>query len=87
MKKIVNLSKLRWLVPAVLLLTIASCKKYLDNESKTTITPVTQWNSEPSADLFLNDVYSTINNLNDTPDPLDSYTDDNDGGPYWKSWR
>jgi hypothetical protein len=65
-----------------------SCQKnFLDNESRSSIAGATQWSDEPSADLFLNDIYGNVNNLCNTPDPLDSYTDDNDGGPYWKSWR
>jgi len=67
---------------------LSSCQKsYLDNESRSSIAGETQWSDEPSADLFLNDIYGQVNNLCNTPDPLDSYTDDNDGGPYWKSWR
>ncbi len=70
------------------LLFSASCQKdFLDNESKSAITGDTQWKDESAADLFLNDIYQQVNNLCNTPDPLDSYTDDNDGGPYWKSWR
>jgi len=87
-----NINK-RIAFPMCLLLTMAilvlpSCKKnYLDNESRSSITGDVQWSDEPSADLFLNDIYGNLNNLTNTPDPLDSYTDDNDGGPYWKSWR
>ncbi|NVM67294.1 hypothetical protein FHW88_005615 [Mucilaginibacter sp. SG538B] len=67
---------------------LPSCKKdFLDNQNKSAIAGDTQWADEPSADLFLNDIYGQLNNLNNTPDPLDSFTDDNDGGPYWKSWR
>lgn len=67
---------------------LASCKKgLLDNENKSAVAGDTQWNDESSADLFLNDIYGQVNNLGSTPDPLDSFTDDNDGGPYWKSWR
>jgi starch-binding outer membrane protein, SusD/RagB family len=72
----------------ITLFGVSSCKKsFLDNESRSSITSETQWKDEPSADLFLNDIYGQVNNLCNTPDPLDSYTDDNDGGPYWKSWR
>ena len=67
---------------------LMSCQKnFLDNESRNSVAGETQWSDEPSADLFLNDIYGNVNNLCNTPDPLDSYTDDNDGGPYWKSWR
>ncbi|UOE47504.1 RagB/SusD family nutrient uptake outer membrane protein [Mucilaginibacter sp. SMC90] len=76
-----------WLLLAVMVLPIAACKKYLDNTPKDSITGDVAWSSETTADLFLNDIYGQINDQGDTPDPLDSYTDDNDGGPYWKSWR
>lgn len=67
---------------------LSSCKKdFLDNQNKGSIAGDTQWADESSADLFLNDIYGQLNNLGNTPDPLDSFTDDNDGGPYWKSWR
>ncbi|WPU93142.1 RagB/SusD family nutrient uptake outer membrane protein [Mucilaginibacter sabulilitoris] len=76
-----------WLLLAVVVLPMAACKKYLDNVPKDSIAGDVQWSNETTADLFLNDIYHQINNQGDTPDPLDSYTDDNDGGPYWKSWR
>jgi len=76
-----------WLLLAVLVLPIASCKKYLDNVPKDSIAGDAQWSNETTADVFLNDIYHQLNDQGDTPDPLDSYTDDNDGGPYWKSWR
>jgi hypothetical protein len=88
MKKLNKYSvRYSWLLLAVLVLPIASCKKYLDNTPKDSITGDVAWSSETTADLFLNDIYGQINDQGDTPDPLDSYTDDNDGGPYWKSWR
>ncbi|RFZ91197.1 RagB/SusD family nutrient uptake outer membrane protein [Mucilaginibacter conchicola] len=67
--------------------SITSCKKFLDNEPRNSVTDAVQWKDESSANTFLNDIYGQLNNLNNTPDPLDSFTDDNDGGPYWKSWR
>jgi len=71
-----------------LLLLTAGCKKgFLEQESRTTITSETQWGVETSADLYLTDIYHNLNNMSQTPDPLDSYTDDNDGGPYWASWN
>jgi len=67
---------------------VTSCKKnYLENEPRNTIVGENQWADETTADLFLNDIYRNLNNMSNTTDPLDSYTDDNDGGPYWKSWR
>lgn len=81
-----NLSKL-FFAGILLLLSTACNKEFLDQQSRNSITGDTQWGDETSADLFLNDIYGQVNNLCNTPDPLDSYTDDNDGGPYWKSWR
>ena len=81
------MKKLTSLLYIGLACTLFSCNKYLDNTPKNSIAGDAQWNDESSADIFLNDIYYQVNNLNNTPDPLDSYTDDNDGGPYWKSWR
>lgn len=78
--------------PSILLTTIVlinlhvSCKKFLDTTSTNTLTEQTQWASEANADVYLNGIYSMLNKPN-TPDPLDSFTDDNDGGPYWLSWQ
>ncbi len=48
-----------------------------------------QWTSEGNADLFLNDIYTSLSNKWNSPDNLDNFTDDNDAGFYWKSysWR
>ncbi|MBE7173002.1 MAG: RagB/SusD family nutrient uptake outer membrane protein [Williamsia sp.] len=70
------------------LFTAFSCNKYLDdNVNKSTVTEETQWASEVTADIFLNAVYQQLSNMNNTPDYLDDFTDDNDGGIYWRSWR
>ncbi len=64
-----------------------SCTKYLNNTPKNSIAGEAQWADTGSADLFLNNIYGDLSNNGSTPDPLDSYTDDNDGGPYWLSWQ
>lgn len=74
------------LIIAVFITCFCACSDYLDTESKNTLTEPTQWGSETNADVYLNGIYSTLNKPN-TPDPLDSYTDDNNGGPYWASWQ
>jgi hypothetical protein len=72
----------------VILLSTFSCKKYLDdNINKSAITNDAQWASEATADIFLNGLYQRLTAMHNTPDYLDSYTDDNDGGIYWRSWR
>lgn len=78
--------------PFILLVIIAStslhisCEKFLDTTSTNTLTEQTQWANEANADVYLNGIYNQLSKPN-TPDPLDSYTDDNDGGPYWLSWQ
>ncbi len=81
-KKIVSIFLLSMLIGA------SSCKKYLDdNVSKSSITDDTQWASEGNADIFINAIYGQLSNKGNTPDQLDDFTDDNDGGFYWRSYR
>jgi hypothetical protein len=69
------------------LTTTFSCKKYLnENVNKSAISDDTQWNSENNADIFLNSLYGQLCSMHNTPDYLDNFTDDNDGGIYWRSW-
>ncbi|RYE32646.1 MAG: RagB/SusD family nutrient uptake outer membrane protein, partial [Sphingobacteriaceae bacterium] len=83
-----NIKKIASVILLGTLLSTSSCKKYLDdNVSKSTITDVTQWASEGNADIFVNGIYGQLSNKSNTPDPLDDFTDDNDGGFYWRSYR
>jgi hypothetical protein len=66
---------------------LSSCDKDLDNESKTNLTDATQWVSESNADIFLNDVYDQLPNIYSQPENLDNFTDDNDGGFYYASFK
>jgi starch-binding outer membrane protein, SusD/RagB family len=68
-------------------LGLISCDKHLDNESKTTLTDATQWASESNADIFLNDVYDQLPDMYSQPETLDNFTDDNDAGFYYASWK
>jgi len=71
-----------------MLICTASCNKYLnDNVNKATIPDADQWASEASADLFVNGMYGHLYNPTNSPDPLDNFTDDNDGGIYWTSYH
>lgn len=71
-----------------MLTTTFSCKKYLnENINKGAITEDVEWNSEANADIFLNGIYGQLSAMHNTPDYLDSFTDDNDGGIYWRSWN
>jgi len=72
----------------LLLMISFSCEKdFLDNIDKTNLNDVTQWESETTADLFLNDIYSSVPNKGNQPENLDNYTDDNDAGFYYTSYN
>ena len=86
MKHIKNIKKIAF--AGLILLSLFSCKKdFLENVSKANLTDATQWASEGNADIFLNDIYNNISNKWNTPDNLDNFTNDNDAGFYWKSYR
>ncbi|MGY3214171.1 RagB/SusD family nutrient uptake outer membrane protein [Mucilaginibacter sp. HD30] len=75
------------LLLVVVLMSTFSCKKYLDdNINKSTVADDAQWASEGNADIFLNAIYGRLCAMNNTPDPMDCFTDDNDGSQLWKSW-
>jgi hypothetical protein len=81
------MKKLTFLLYIAAACSLFSCKKYLDNTPKDSVAGDAQWATEASADLFVNDIYGNLADPGSTPDILDSYTDDNDGGPYWLSWQ
>ena len=67
---------------------IFSCKKVLDkNEDKSRLLDDTQWASEGNADIFINDLYSNVPDMYGQPEQFDNFTDDNDGGFYYASWK
>lgn len=66
---------------------LASCDKDLDNENKAVLTDATQWASEGNADIFFNDVYDQLPQMYNDPENLDNFTDDNDAGFYYSSWK
>lgn len=67
-------------IPLLLLImaimSFASCKKYLEVESKSLVTDATAWASSQNADLFLNDIYSGLPRYYNISDPIDNYSDD-----------
>lgn len=91
MNNIISIKKIFYKVfIALFLVSTFSCKKdFLENEDKTRLTDINQWESEGNADIFLNDIYADLSNKWNTPNNLDNYTDDNDAGFYWLSyaWR
>jgi len=71
-----------------MLLGTFSCDNFLNEPvNKATVPDDVQWVSEANADIFLNAIYGQLTAMHNTPDYLDSFTDDNDGGIYWRSWR
>jgi hypothetical protein len=66
---------------------IVSCDKELNNADKTKLDDTTQWASEANADIFLNDVYDQLPQMYNDPENLDNFTDDNDAGFYYSSWK
>src|SRR5205085_5984860 len=69
------------------LLGLFSCDKNLNNQQKTSLDDNTQWASESNADIFLNDVYDQLPDMYCQPENLDNFTDDNDAGFYYASWK
>src|ERR1041384_910740 len=73
---------------AVLLATfsIAGCKKsYLDIPPKNFLSDDAVWASTANADLFLNDLYNQLPDINNETEHLDQYTDNSDVGVLWMS--
>jgi hypothetical protein len=80
----------KYIICACLLASIVgmhSCKKALDNVDKSSLNDATQWASETNADIFLNDVYNQLPDIYSQPETLDNFTDDNDAGFYYASWK
>lgn len=69
-------------------MSFSSCTKdFLENTDKTQLTDEMQWSSEGNADIFLNDIYSSLPNYWNQPENLDNFTDDNDAGFYYTSYN
>lgn len=64
-----------------------SCRKDLENIDKSSLNDDTQWASETNADIFLNDVYNQLPEIYGQPETFDNFTDDNDAGFYYSSWK
>lgn len=63
---------------------ITSCKKsYLDIAPKNFLSDDAVWASTANADLFLNDLYNQLPDINNETEHLDQYTDNSDVGVLW----
>src|ERR1044072_4911079 len=68
----------------LLVLAVAGCKKsYLDITPKNFLTDNAVWASPANADLFLNDLYNQLPDINNKTEHLDQYTDNSDVGVLW----
>ncbi len=71
----------------LLALTIAfgACKKdgFLDVPPKGSLTDETTFSTESNADLFVNDIYNSLPDLNNEFEPLDQWTDNSHVGANW----
>lgn len=70
---------------ALLLLSIAACKKdgFLNVPPKGVLTDATTFSSEGNADLFVNDIYNQLPDINNEDEVLDQYTDNDFVGAAW----
>jgi hypothetical protein len=69
---------------AVLSLALTSCKEdFLDISPRDRLTDDAVWETEDNADLFLNDIYEQLPNINNETQHLDQYTDNSDVGVTW----
>jgi len=84
--KTLSISKL-FLAGVFITLNISCEDEFLENTDKTNLNDDTQWESESTADLFLNDIYSNLPNKGNEPENLDNFTDDNDAGFYYTSYN
>ncbi|MBN8850880.1 MAG: hypothetical protein BGO55_29730 [Sphingobacteriales bacterium 50-39] len=81
------INKYFYRVSLLLALTIAfgACKKdgFLDVPPKGSLTDETTFSTESNADLFVNDIYNSLPDLNNEFEPLDQWTDNSHVGANW----
>lgn len=65
------------------LFLLASCNDFIDITPKNFISDEAVWATPESADLFLNDIYEQLPNLNAETEHLDQFTDNSDVGALW----
>ncbi|WP_198952482.1 RagB/SusD family nutrient uptake outer membrane protein [Mucilaginibacter sp. MD40] len=69
----------------VLIWSTSACKKdnFLDVPPKGSLTDATTFSSESNADLFVNDIYNQLPDMNNEYQVLDQYTDNDFPGAAW----
>ena len=70
---------------ALLIISISACKKdsFLTVPPKGLLTNATTFSSESNADLFVNDIYNQLPDINNEDEVLDQYTDNDFVGAAW----
>lgn len=69
---------------AVFSLALIACSEdYLTISPRDSLTDDAVWATEENADLFLNDIYEQLPNINNETQHLDQYTDNSDVGVTW----
>jgi hypothetical protein len=70
---------------AVLIISLGACKKddFLNVPPKGSLTDATTFSSEGNADLFVNDIYNQLPDINNEDQVLDQYTDNDFVGASW----
>lgn len=73
------------IIMALLIGTLSACTKdgFLNVPPKGSLTNVTTFATQSNADLFVNDIYSNLPDINNEDQILDQYTDNNDVGATW----
>jgi len=64
-------------------LVLSACNDFLDVTPKNFITDDAVWTTTNGADLFLNDIYEQLPNMNGETEHLDQFTDNSDVGVLW----
>lgn len=70
---------------ALLIISMSACKKdgFLNVPPKGQLTDATTFSSEGNADLFVNDIYNQLPDINNEDEVLDQYTDNDFVGATW----
>jgi len=80
--KFKNMKNAQVFLLALLIISIGSCKKddFLNVPSKGILTEVSTFSSQSNADLFVNDIYNQLPDLNNVDRFLDGWTDNSNVG-------
>ncbi|NJN28833.1 MAG: RagB/SusD family nutrient uptake outer membrane protein [Cyclobacteriaceae bacterium] len=73
-----------YIAALIICIGLFSCREdYLEVTPNDRLTDEGVWNTTDNADLFLNDIYEKLPNMNNETEHLDQYTDNSDVGVQW----